>query len=377
LRILSIGMGWFPDDPGGLNRVYLELFNTLQGYGVDIQGMVACDDPSLLPSTGVSCFARRSDPIYRCLHGARRSITSHLQQNPTSVVVSHFAPYVFTALDSINSPLVVHFHGPWADESRIEGAHALSVTTKRFIERRVYRRAARSIVLSRPFAEILSTAYGVDPSTIRIIPGGVDADRFDTGLERLAARKRLNLPAERPIVVSVRRLELRMGLENLVEAMQIVRHWHPDALLLIAGTGKLHAALQQQIVSLGLESHIQLLGFVPDQDLPLLYRAADISVVPTVALEGFGLISIESLAAGTPVLVTPVGGLPETVLDLEPKLILPSSTAESLAAGIAAAFSGKLPLPNQARCQQYVRKHFDWPVIARQVLDVYSEAASL
>ena len=63
---------------------------------------------------------------------------------------------------------------------------------------------------------------------------------------------------------------------------------------------------------------MRLLGFVAEEDLPWLYRACDISIVPSVALEGFGLPTIESLAAGTPVLVTPIGGLPETVSELDP-----------------------------------------------------------
>jgi glycosyltransferase involved in cell wall biosynthesis len=113
--------------------------------------------------------------------------------------------------------------------------------------------------------------------------------------------------------------------------MRTVRRIHPEVLLLIAGKGPLHDALSARIEDLGLQRHVRLLGYVPDADLALAYRAADLSVVPTVALEGFGLITVESLAAGTPVLVTPVGGLPETVQALAPNLILPAATDPSFA----------------------------------------------
>ena len=71
--------------------------------------------------------------------------------------------------------------------------------------------------------------------------------------------------------------------------------------------------------------------------LPLAYRAADLTVVPTVALEGFGLIAVESLAAGTPVLVTPVGGLPEVVAALSPALVLAATGSAPLADAVIRA----------------------------------------
>lgn len=165
-----------------------------------------------------------------------------------------------------------------------------------------------------------------------------------------------------------------MGLEGLISAMAEVHRRFPEALLLIAGKGMLSKELEHRIRSLGLGGHVRLLGFVPDRDLPLAYRAADLSVVPTVALEGFGLIAVESLAAGTPVLVTPVGGLPEVVSGLSPDLVLPGSGAIPLAEGIGAALSGELALPNPEACQDFVRARYDWSVIAARTREVYAEA---
>jgi len=93
--------------------------------------------------------------------------------------------------------------------------------------------------------------------------------------------------------------------------------------------------------------------------------------VPSIALEGFGLTTIESLAAGTPVLVTPVGGLPETVRELDPQLVLAGSRPTSLAEGVVAALTGEHVLPSPQACVAYARLRFDWPVIAEQVLNVY------
>ena len=145
-------------------------------------------------------------------------------------------------------------------------------------------------------------------------------------------------------------------------------------LLLIAGKGRLEGELQARITEAGLEDNVKLLGFVPDQHLAALYRAANISVVPTVALEGFGLITVESLASGTPVLVTPVGGLPEAVAGLSPNLVLPETGAKAIAEGLAGALNGSLKLPDADACRRYARENFDNSVIAKRVASVYSEA---
>jgi glycosyltransferase involved in cell wall biosynthesis len=166
-----------------------------------------------------------------------------------------------------------------------------------------------------------------------------------------------------------------MGLENLIAAFARVRAAQPDALLYIAGTGPLRADLEAEIRARDLTDHVRLLGFVPDRDLPSAYRAADLSVVPTVRLEGFGLITVESLAAGTPVLVTPVGGLPETVGALSEALVLPAATVDALAHGLTAALRTPTSLPSRSSCRAYARSTFGWPAIARRTREVYAEAA--
>ena len=130
----------------------------------------------------------------------------------------------------------------------------------------------------------------------------------------------MGLPTDRPMVLTVRRLARRMGLQELVSAFAMVRQRVPDALLAIVGGGALRPALEAQIDGLGLTGSVRLLGRVEDAVLPTLFRAADLSVVPSSALEGFGLTSVEFARGGTPPLVTPVGGLPEVVRGLSESL---------------------------------------------------------
>jgi glycosyltransferase involved in cell wall biosynthesis len=114
-------------------------------------------------------------------------------------------------------------------------------------------------------------------------------------------------------------------------------------------------------------------GCLADELLPLAYRAADITLVPSAELEGFGLVAIESLAAGTPVLVAPIGGLPEVVSGLSGNMILQGADAKSVATGIMSALSDVAFLPDSEACRSYARSNFDWSVVTPQIAAIYRE----
>lgn len=374
IRSLQIGMSWFPEQAGnGLDRMYYGLTQHLPQVGVSVQGVVA-GSPAIVDQSAdtVQAFASDRSSLLARSVGVRRLVRSVLDDAPIDLVATHFALYTVPVLRAVRDlPLVVHFHGPWGQESLVEGESRIAARLKTWLERIVYRRGTAFIVLSAAFRDILVREFGVAPGRIHVVPGGVHADAFDTGASRREARRRLGWPTDRPIVVAVRRLARRMGLENLIDAVRLVSREIPGVCLYVAGKGPLKDELAARIADRGLSDHVQLLGFVPEQDLPFVYRAADLSIVPTVALEGFGLITVESLAAGTPVLVTPHGGLPETVATLDENLILPGDTPSILADGIVQSFRGSLSLPSTDACRTYVREHFDWPVIASKTRRVY------
>jgi glycosyltransferase involved in cell wall biosynthesis len=105
----------------------------------------------------------------------------------------------------------------------------------------------------------------------------------------------------------------------------------------------------------------------------MAYRAANINVLPTDMLEGFGLSAAEALAAGTPSMVTPVGGLPEVVSGLSSDLIFRSGSSEDLADGLIAALHGGIRLPDSKACRSYAATRFDPLLSARHIADVYRE----
>jgi len=376
LQTLQIGMGWFGEDPGGLNRVYAHLVSELLQAGVELQGYVVGGAGVMHASGGsVASFAPPDASLVFRMHALRRAAVEWLRHRPDAVVVSHFAQNAFPVLDQLGEhPFVVHFQGPWGQESRVEGAAPWSVMVKELVERAVYGRATQAIVLSSAFRDILAGQFGVERERIHVIPGGVEVDRFACAPSRASSRTALGWAPDRPIVLCVRRLVRRVGVDVLVEAAVELRERVPDALVLLAGTGPLRAELEARIEALGLQNTVKLLGFVPDDVLPLAYRAADLTVVPTTALEGFGLITVESLAAGTPCVVTPVGGLSEIVSPLAPQLVTAEASRAEIGATLGDALLGGIPLPTAEQCTSYAKRNFDWPVIASRVRDVYELA---
>ena len=376
MKTLQIGLEWFPEQGGGLDRFYYDCTRYLPQVGVDVKGLVAGSSTTNKDTNGrVKAFALPNSSIPKRWLGVRNSFQELTSQNNFDLIVSHFAFYTFPLLNMLdNRPLVTHFHGPWALESGVEANKSVAVKVKKWLEQSTYRRSQLFIVLSQTFRDILHQEYQVPLEQINIIPGGVDIDRFNISLSQTEARSQLSWHQDRPIIFCIRRLAKRMGLENLVAAMAKVRTVCPDALLYIAGKGELAATLQTQIAELELDNNVKLLGYVSDEDLPLCYRAANFSVVPTVALEGFGLIVVESLAAGTPVLGTPIGGIPEILRPFSEDLVFEGYNRDQLARGIIEALSGVRTLPSSQACLDYVQTNYSWNAIAQEIKLVYQKA---
>lgn len=375
IHSLQIGMEWHPETPGsGVGRMYHGLVRHLPQEGVAVSGLVTGPDDLTRAPSSIRAFAPATAALPSRLWALRTAVKELPRDSSIDLFSSHFGLYTLPLTGLMGDrPLVMHFHGPWAGESDAEGEAWWKVRTKAALETLAYRQATRFIVLSSAFRKTLIQDYDVSPDRVRVVPGGVDVDRFDTGRSRRAAREHLAWPTDRPIVFSVRRLVRRTGLPHLIEAIDRVRSHVPEIRLHIAGKGPLREELERTIRERNLSNHVELLGFVSDEDLPLAYRAADLSVVPTVAHEGFGLVVIESLAAGTPALVTSVGGLPEIVSPLSENLLLPDAHPTTIADRIRSSLNGRTSLPSDITCQRYARTHYNWPEIAQQVRDVYVE----
>jgi glycosyltransferase involved in cell wall biosynthesis len=375
--LIQVGMHSDASD-GGVDRYFWELNQGLQRTANDLDTrrfFFAKGTSASRQAPAYHSLGRADLPLPRRLLLLRKRILKTPDFDPGRfVLASHFSLYALPLLPEFSKLThVIHFHGPWAQESSLHGQSTLRVRVKKAVESLVYRTASAFITDSTAFRNLLVSQYGVRPEKVHAVLPAVDISRFRP-TDRLASRYLLGWPRDRRIILCVRRLVERMGIEALVAAFGSIAARHPDVYLYIAGKGPLRGVLDSRVASLGLGDRIRLLGFLPDSSLPAAYQAADLSVVPSISLEGFGLTTVESLACGTPVLVTPVGGLPEVIRPLAPSCILPGTKPDQIAEGLNAFLAGELTTPPAAQCVEYVQQHFTWERVARQVLAIYESA---
>jgi glycosyltransferase involved in cell wall biosynthesis len=207
---------------------------------------------------------------------------------------------------------------------------------------------------------------------VRIVPPGVDLERFSPG-DPAAARRSFGFPEDRPLIVTVRRLARRMGLDLFLQALARLEAHGLTFAAAIGGVGPERESLERLCGELGLGPRVRFLGRVPDDQLPDLLRAADLFVLPTRSMEGFGLVTIEALACGVPVVATNTGATPEILAPIDPGL-LTAPDPEALAATIR----GLLSNPGRrsevgARGVESVRSRYAWDRCVASLDGVYGE----
>lgn len=371
-EIWQLGMHFDPAR-GGADRYFHDLLRGLEQNGrhftaAAFDGGISEDRVSLGPSAA-TLLQRRT---------AIRSFGRRIAAAPApKVAVTHFALYAgFLAPVLKACPLVVHFHGPWSGEAAAGGAGMWTVFAKRWVEHRIYSRASHCITLSNAFRDLLTGTFGISPEKISVVPGPVDLEKFRPPGSVAACRERLGRPLGRRMVFCVRRLVSRMGISELIEGFAQIAGRFSDVDLIIGGSGEREADFRAEAERTGLGKRIEFRGFIPEPELPAYYGAANFSIVPSQRLEGFGLVALESLACGTPVLVTPVGGLPEAVSGLSTNLVLPASGPDALAAGLVSALDNPGLLPASVECRDYTGKNFSPSRIAGRIAEIYDGVAA-
>ncbi len=372
--ILCLGLGWFPLTPGGLERYVYELTQRLVANHDQVElcglGLPDTDEDSPIKFTNL---ATPDSSIVKRLWAIRSNFQKTRISQPDAVNL-HFALYSLPILDLLpkNVPITFNFHGPWASETQEEVVRAgLGQILKRYVvEQRTYNRCDRFIVLSKAFGKILHNNYQIPWEKIYVIPGGVDIQHFQPCLSKQAAREKLGWKSDRKIIFTSRRLVHRVGIDKLLTALAEIKPRVPDFWLAIAGRGHIQAALQQQALDLGLDEQVKFLGFLPDELLPVAYQAADFTIMPSQSFEGFGLAVVESLSCGTPVVCTPVGGMPEILQQFSPELITDSITVGAIADKLEQILLGKISLPSTQECRDYAVNNYDWDKIAMDIREI-------
>src|SRR5213594_2084031 len=387
LRVLMVSDVSTSPAEGGGTRMLWEQSSRLVARGHDVR--VVCraqttSDACVIERQGVRIRSFAVDRrtarafVVSSVLGARRAVTLELGAEGADVVHVHQPLAGYGALASAAArglPRLYSFHSPAPLEYRSRRgmtAHHRDGVAGRLgfaalwgLERACLRRATAIQVLSDYSSELLWKLYRISREKVVKIPGAVDTASFRPAEDRAAVRKALGIAPDRSLLFTVRNLEARMGLDNLLRTMAIVKLRRPDTMLLIGGAGSLRGVLEAQSRALGVDDRVKFLGFVPDEALPGYYQAADVFVLPTRELEGFGLVTVEALACGTPVLGTPVGATPEILLPLSPSLILRGLAPEMMAEDIRRYLEAERQDPEaharlREACRRHVEAHYTW-----------------
>jgi glycosyltransferase involved in cell wall biosynthesis len=260
--------------------------------------------------------------------------------------------------------VIAHYHNQYDAQWQRDGTLGLDAA--------LAARCDRVVACSGAVADHVRERLGVRPERLAVIPNGVDDARFSTPLPQTAARAEMGLPAGRPIIGLVGRISEQKGQEDLLRAAAAVRAAVPDVLFVFAGapdTPERIVALQELVSSLGLRDAVHFAGFVAD--IPTLYGALDVLAAPS-RWEGFGLMLVEAMTAGVPIVATAVGAIPEIVGNEGAARLVPPGDAVALSAALIDVLSH----PDQARCLAEAGRRrarsFTWDHSAARLSQLYA-----
>ncbi|MDX1658134.1 MAG: glycosyltransferase family 4 protein [Nitriliruptorales bacterium] len=257
------------------------------------------------------------------------------------------------------APTVGTFHA-WSDRD-------LVYRLARPVVRGAIDNLAACVAVSPAAREYHADALGFPAGSFRVVPNGVDVERFETAepFPELVEDPRLH-------VLFVGRLEPRKGLEQLVRAFIQVRASRDDVRLLVVGEGPERDRCQQ-LVPGGLRSDVVFVGRVDGDELARFYRSADLFAAPALGGESFGIVLLEAMAAGCPVVASDIPGYRTAVRDRENGRLVPPDDPSALAEAIGSLLDNEATRDALATEGRGAVQEYDWRHVATRLRDLYAE----
>lgn len=397
--ILSLQYYAYPDAIGGAWKYTHEVNRRLVERGWPVH-LITCKPDASLPDTEIIdgvIFHRLSATDARQFFRLGRRVSQAIERitEDTRIGLVHVHNPLIGYLAFKNKWLddavkVVHVHSLWQDEERINrlGPEVLPklfsptwwrLQAIRYMECSEFRRADSCLFLSEYMRHSFLEYFPFKKPRLRVIPGGVDTKYFHPATSEQSLgllREKIDLPVDHLVLLTVRRMEPRMGLDRLIDAMKIVRERKPEQkfTLVMVGKGSMREELMRRAQDGGLGDSILFPGEISGDELLAYYQVADVFVLPTVELEGFGLATVEALACGLPAIGTPVGGTVEILKGLDERLLFSGTTADNMARRIEEVLADPGSFKRlKPACRQLVESLYGW----EQVVDRIEEEFKL
>ena len=378
-------------ETGGMNVYVREMSRELGRMGAHVDVYTRSQDPSIRRIVSLGTGARVIHlPAGPEAPMAREAVHRHLPEFVARLEAQRAADGLdydlihahywlsgaagLTLRDHWQVPLVQMFHTLGRLKNTVARAPGEVESGLRIGEEaRIARLADRIVAANVVERADLVWHYGAAADRVAVIPCGVDTEMFRP-MAQPVAKDLLELEPE-PLLLYVGRLQPIKGLETLLDAM--TRLTGPARLLIIGGDqdepDNAHAErLRLRVDALGLRARVRFLGAQPQDRLRLFYAAADATVMPSY-YESFGMVALEAMACGTPVIASRVGGLTTTVRDGVTGYLVPEGDAAALAERMEAVLGD--PTTRERLGREAVRwaAEHRWPCIAEKVCSLYSE----
>lgn len=371
----------FPPGVGGAETYAYELANGLggQGHRVDVYTQWIDDsDETVDVHENVTVHritkARKKLVTFETLYfsyKARRTIDFD-QYDIVHGTLMPASTVAVTAFNDIDAQVVLTSHGTSLGETKAVTLETPADYLLKFffhpmnvvMDYIAGRDADEVIAISGHAYNQLTTYYGLDEHNVEMIPHGVDTEWFHP-------REKLHpdVNSEKMTLLYVGRLGARKGLDMLLRSLSCLEN--PDIELLIAGTGRHEERLRRLSNELRIADQVRFLGYVPNDELPELYSSADIFILPS-RYEGFGLVLLEAMACGTPVIGTDAGGIPTAIADGRTGIVV-ERDAQDLSSAIELLVSDQTRRDRMAETAYNRANKTSWNAIISDVKRVYDQ----
>lgn len=386
MKILMLTWEYPPRIVGGIARVVHDLSKRLikDGHDVTVITYKEGDVPYFEDDKGVKVYRVENYMInpnnfidwvmqlnFNMLAKANELIS---KEGKFDVIHAHdwLVAYAAKSLkNSYGTPITATIHA--TESGRNSGIHD---EVQRYIndtEWMLTYEATEVIVNSNYMKRELQSLFGLPFEKINVIPNGINLNNYN-GIERDYEFRRKYAADNEKIILFMGRLVYEKGVQHLIAAMPKILSSYNDAKLIIAGKGGMIDELRAQVDYLGISNKVYFTGYLDAKQVSKMYKCADISVFPST-YEPFGIVALEAMYAGTPVVVSDVGGLNEIVRHgvdgMKSYAGNPNSLADSI---LQLLFDQQLCSTVVKNAKQRVKTEYNWTKIAQDTHFVYQKS---
>ncbi|MEJ2242166.1 MAG: glycosyltransferase family 4 protein [Candidatus Bathyarchaeota archaeon] len=272
----------------------------------------------------------------------------------------------------LNKPMVLTVHS--TEIGRAQGLHSPDSFAINGIEWWATYESNRVIVCSHSMKDEICNHFNIPGDKVDVIPNAIDVTKYHISTDRGSVRQRFGVGWGEKLVLCVGRLVPQKGIEYFIRAIPKIAQHFPEAKYIIVGEGWSRDILEAEARASGYAHKIRFTGFASDQDVINLMSSADVLVVPSI-YEPFGIVALEGMATGVPVVASQVDGLAEIIDHERTGIFVFPRSPESIAWGIQRVLSdydhAKWMVEN---AKEKLHKAYSWEAVAMKTVEVYVKA---